>query len=167
MVFFTSSAISAGCRCPRCGALIENLRPVEVAKGSFDYSSRATRPARCSSWRKAGRPRFLPVNGTQKNLAFYRDGDFFGELSILEWHRPAPHQSKHSAIAGCSRSSHPRCAIWNKRYPEFGRLMEERLAQYEAKTEARVPLDFDDRDVARGNAQRTTRSRSTKITPRR
>ena len=27
-------------------------------------------------------------------------------------------------------------------FPEFGTLMEERLAQYQAKTEARVPLDF-------------------------
>ncbi len=27
-------------------------------------------------------------------------------------------------------------------YPEFGKLLEERLAQYKAKTEARIPLDF-------------------------
>ena len=29
-----------------------------------------------------------------------------------------------------------------RRYPEFAKLMEERLAQYRAKSEARVPLDF-------------------------
>ena len=27
-------------------------------------------------------------------------------------------------------------------YPQFGKLLEERLAQYKAKTEARIPLDF-------------------------
>ena len=29
-----------------------------------------------------------------------------------------------------------------RHYPEFGKLMEERLAQYKVKTEARIPLDF-------------------------
>src|SRR6202022_2873052 len=29
-----------------------------------------------------------------------------------------------------------------KRFPEFGNLLTERLAQYQAKTEARIPLDF-------------------------
>ena len=34
-----------------------------------------------------GRARAFPNNGAQRNLAFYREGDFFGELSILKAHR--------------------------------------------------------------------------------
>ena len=45
------------------------------------------------------------------------------------------------------------------RFPEFDKLLAERLAIYEAKTEARIPLDFTDRAAAGRNAALTTKSK--------
>ena len=81
------------------------------------------------------------MNGKERNLAFYRDGDFFGELSILNGSKRA---ASVEAFTDCrALALKPDAVLDLKRhYPEFEKLLEERLAQYEAKTEARVPLDF-------------------------
>ncbi len=97
--------------------------------------------ARCSFSRKDGRALSHSDNGREHNLAFYRDGDFFGELSILNG---SPRAASVEAFSDCSLLAlEPHEVRELKRhFPEFGKLMEERLAQYQAKTEARVPLDF-------------------------
>src|SRR5205814_1706213 len=78
---------------------------------------------------------------TQVNLAFYRDGDFFGELSILNG---SPRAASVEAYSDCDLLALDPDAVRSLKqsYPEFGKLLEERLAQYKAKAEARVPLDF-------------------------
>ncbi len=83
----------------------------------------------------------MDVNGRERNLAFYRDGDFFGELSILNGSKRA---ASVQAFSDCrALALEPEAVLDLKRhYPEFGKLLEERLAQYRAETEARVPLDF-------------------------
>ena len=89
-----------------------------------------------------GRARaFDANNGHEHNLAFYRDGDFFGELSILNGSARA---ASVEAFTDCRLLALEPDAVRDlkRRFPEFGRLMEERLAQYQAKTEARIPLDF-------------------------
>ncbi|PYL89365.1 MAG: hypothetical protein DMF14_13370, partial [Verrucomicrobia bacterium] len=89
-----------------------------------------------------GRARaFTQNNGAQVNLAFYRDGDFFGELSILNG---SPRAASVEAYSDCDLLALDPDAVRSLRqsYPEFGKLLEERLAQYKAKTEARIPLDF-------------------------
>ena len=89
-----------------------------------------------------GRARaFTQNNGAQDNLAFYRDGDFFGELSILNG---SPRAASVEAYADCHLLALDPEAVRSLKqsYPEFGKLLEERLAQYQAKTEARIPLDF-------------------------
>jgi ATP-binding cassette subfamily B protein len=89
-----------------------------------------------------GRARaFAQNNGSQKNLAFYRDGDFFGELSILNG---ASRAASVEAYSDCELFALAPDAVRSLKgsYPEFSQLLEERLAQYNKKTEARIPLDF-------------------------
>ncbi len=125
---------------PALRSLVEKLTPVEVAKG--EAIIREGDPPGAMFILEKGRARaFHSNNGTQQNLAFYRDGDFFGELSILNG---SPRAATVEAFSDCRLLALEPDAVRDlkRRYPEFGNLMEERLAQYQAETEARVPLDF-------------------------
>jgi HlyB family type I secretion system ABC transporter len=122
--------------------LVEKLQPLDVPKGNLII--RQGDPAGPMYILEKGRARAFAGtgnNGQQRNLAFYRDGDFFGELSILNGSSRA---ASVEAYSDCRLLAlDPDAVVELKRhFPEFERLMEERLAQYQAKTEARVPLDF-------------------------
>jgi HlyB family type I secretion system ABC transporter len=89
-----------------------------------------------------GRARaFTGVDGRERNLAFYREGYFFGELSILN---DSPRAASVEAFTDCQLLSLEPKSVRDlrRRFPEFDKLLSERLALYQAKTEARVPLDF-------------------------
>src|SRR6185437_14186675 len=89
-----------------------------------------------------GRARaFAGLNGRERNLAFYREGDFFGELSILNG---SPRAASVEAFTDCQLLSLEPKSVRDlrSRFPEFDKLLNERLALYQAKTEARIPLDF-------------------------
>src|SRR5438874_13287552 len=91
-----------------------------------------------------GRARaFTQNNGAQVNLAFYRDGDFFGELSILNG---SPRAASVQAYSDCDLLALDPDAVpgLKQRYPEVGKLRGEGLAQYKAKTEARIPVGVTD-----------------------
>jgi ATP-binding cassette subfamily B protein len=120
--------------------IIERLEPVEFPKGKLII--REGEEAGPMFILEKGRARaFAGTNGKQKNLAFYRDGDFFGELSILNGSKRAASVEAFTDVRALALQ--PQAVIDLKRhYPEFEKLLEERLAQYQAKTEARVPLDF-------------------------
>ncbi len=125
---------------PALRSLVEKLTPMDVVKG--EPIIREGDPPGAMFIIEKGRARaFHSNNGTQQNLAFYRDGDFFGELSILNG---SPRAATVEAFSDCRLLALEPDAVRDlkRRYPEFGKLMEERLAQYEAETEARVPLDF-------------------------
>ncbi|MBA2433875.1 MAG: peptidase domain-containing ABC transporter [Chthoniobacterales bacterium] len=125
---------------PALRSLVEKLRPLEVAKG--ESIIRQGDPPGAMFILEKGRARaFHSDNGTQQNLAFYRDGDFFGELSILNG---SPRAASVEAFSDCRLLALEPDTVRDlkRRYPEFENLLEERLAQYQAKTEARVPLDF-------------------------
>ncbi|MBA2433133.1 MAG: peptidase domain-containing ABC transporter [Chthoniobacterales bacterium] len=125
---------------PALRSVIEKLQPVEVPKGAMII--REGEEAGPMYILEKGRARaFAGTDGPQRNLAFYRDGDFFGELSILNG---SPRAASVEAHSDCRLLALEPEAVRDlkRQYPEFGRLMEERLAQYQAKTEARVPLDF-------------------------
>ncbi|CAN5450166.1 hypothetical protein BH20VER3_BH20VER3_18650 [soil metagenome] len=121
-------------------SLAEKLTPVEVRKGEA-IIQQGDPPGAMFILEKGRARAFLSNNGSQQNLAFYRDGDFFGELSILNG---SPRAASVEAFSDCSLLALEPEAVraLKRRYPEFGKLMEERLAQYQADTEARVPLDF-------------------------
>jgi ATP-binding cassette subfamily B protein len=89
-----------------------------------------------------GRARaFAGVDGRERNLAFYRAGDFFGELSILNG---SPRSASVEASTDCRLLALEPKSVKDLRrqFPEFSKLLSERLALYQAKTEARIPLDF-------------------------
>src|SRR5436853_5217968 len=120
--------------------MIEKLERVQFQKGNLIIKEGdAAGPMYIL---EKGRARaFTQNNGAQVNLAFYRDGDFFGELSILNG---SPRAASVEAYSDCDLLSLDPDAVRSLKqsYPEFGKLLEERLAQYKAKTEARIPLDF-------------------------
>ncbi|MDQ3315355.1 MAG: cyclic nucleotide-binding domain-containing protein, partial [Verrucomicrobiota bacterium] len=125
---------------PALRSLIEKLDPVEVQKG--DLIIRQGAEAGPMFILEKGRARaFHGANGRELNLAFYRDGDFFGELSILNG---SPRAASVEAFTDCRLLALEPSEVQDLKhnFPEFGKLIEERLAQYQAKAEARVPLDF-------------------------
>ena len=125
---------------PALRSLIEKLDPVDVKKG--DLIIREGDAAGPMFILEKGRARaFAGNNGREQNLAFYRDGDFFGELSILNG---SPRTASVEAFSDCHLLALEPDEVeeLKRNFPEFGKLMDERLAQYKAKTEARIPLDF-------------------------
>jgi ATP-binding cassette subfamily B protein len=125
---------------PALRSMIDKLTPIGVAKGSLIIrEGEAAGPLYVI---EKGRARaFTGVNGRELNLAFYREGDFFGELSILNG---APRAASVEAFTDCQLFALEPQAVLELRYrfPEFDKLLSERLALYQAKTEARIPLDF-------------------------
>jgi HlyB family type I secretion system ABC transporter len=120
--------------------LVERMTPVAFDRGATIL--REGDPAGPMFVVESGRVRiFTQKNGRQRNLAFYREGDFFGELSMLNG---SPRVASAEAVADCRLLAlAPEAAREIKEeFPAFGRLLEERLAQYQADTSARVPLDF-------------------------
>src|SRR5436189_1307003 len=120
--------------------MIDKLKPAGFAKGSLII--REGDDAGPLYVIEKGRARaFTGVNGRDQNLAFYREGDFFGELSILNG---SPRAASVEAFTDCQvQALDPKSARdLRRRFPEFDKLLSERLALYQAKTEARVPLDF-------------------------
>ncbi len=125
---------------PALRSVIENLQPVDVHKGTLII--RQGDEAGPLFVLEKGRARaFAGVNGKERNLAFYREGDFFGELSILNG---SPRAASVEAFTDCRLLSLDPKAVSDlrRRFPEFEKLLGERLALYEAKSEARIPLDF-------------------------
>jgi HlyB family type I secretion system ABC transporter len=121
-------------------SMIDKLAPVGYAKGSLII--RQGDEAGPMYVIEKGRARaFAGVNGRERNLAFYREGDFFGELSILNGSRRA---ASVEAFTDCKLLALDPQAVQDLRYrfPEFEKLLGDRLAIYQAKTEARIPLDF-------------------------
>src|SRR5437016_2321887 len=125
---------------PALRGMIEKLQRVQIQKGNLIIKEGDS--AGPMYILEKGRARaFTQNNGAKVNLAFYRDGDFFGELSILNG---SPRAASVEAYSDCDLLALDPEAVRSLKqsYPEFGRLLEERLAQYKAKTEARIPLDF-------------------------
>ena len=117
--------------------MIDKLAPVGFTKGSLII--REGEPAGPMYVIEKGRARvFAGMNGRERNLAFYREGDFFGELSILNG---SPRAASVEAFTDCKLLSLDPQAVHDlrTRFPEFEKLLGERLAIYQAKTEARIP----------------------------
>ncbi|PYL14182.1 MAG: hypothetical protein DMF43_02405, partial [Verrucomicrobia bacterium] len=125
---------------PALRGVIDKLKPAGFAKGSLII--REGDDAGPLYVIEKGRARaFTGLDGQERNLAFYREGDFFGELSILNG---SPRAASVEAFSDCQLLAlDPKSARdLRRRFPEFDKLLSERLALYQAKTEARVPLDF-------------------------
>ena len=125
---------------PVLRSMIDKLVPVGFAKGNLII--REGDPAGPLYVIEKGRARaFSGGNGRPMSLAFYREGDFFGELSAIN---NAPRAASVEAFTDCQLFSLAPKAVRDLRdqFPEFDKLISERLGLYQAKTEARIPLDF-------------------------
>jgi len=121
-------------------ALIAKLAPVDFKKGETIIHEGD--PAGPMFIVEKGRVRvFAKRNGRVRNVAFYREGDFFGELSILNG---SPRGASAEAVADSRVLALQPDVVRDlkEQFPEFRKLLEERLALYQADKEARVPLDF-------------------------
>jgi HlyB family type I secretion system ABC transporter len=125
---------------PVLRSMIDKLKPVTFEKGNLII--REGEDAGPLYILQKGRARaFSGVDGGERNLAFYREGDFFGELSILNG---SPRAASVEAFSDCELLSLEPKSVreLRRRFPEFDKLLGERLALYQAKKEARIPLDF-------------------------
>ena len=125
---------------PALRALMGELKPLGVRKGELIvregdnagpmYVLRAGRV-----WIYSG-PRETPVH-----RAFYREGEFFGELAMLSG---APRAATAEASSDCELLMLEVSSVTalRERFPEFEKLLRERMAQYQSTGEARIPLDF-------------------------
>lgn len=80
--------------------------------------------------------------GTQKHeRAFLRKGDLFGELSIV---RNQPRRTTVEALTDCRliKINEKTFGKLYANFPEFRNRIDERIAQYDYKKTARLPLDF-------------------------
>jgi ATP-binding cassette subfamily B protein len=125
---------------PVLRSMIDRLEPITFEKGKLII--REGDDAGPLYIIEKGRARaFSGVDGHERNLAFYREGDFFGELSVLNG---SPRAASVEAFSECQLLSLQSKSVQDlrRRFPEFDKLLNERLALYQAKTEARIPLDF-------------------------
>ncbi|MEI8388072.1 MAG: cyclic nucleotide-binding domain-containing protein, partial [Verrucomicrobiota bacterium] len=125
---------------PALSALLARIEPAQFAKGETIIQE--GQPAGPMFIIERGHVRiFTSSNGSEKNLAFLRDGDFFGELSAI---KGLERTASAEAVRDCQLLSlKPKAVLeLSREFPDFARLLEERIAQYHVGTEARVPLDF-------------------------
>src|SRR5262249_29473101 len=125
---------------PVLRGMIEKLTPVAFEKGNLIIKE-GDEAGPLYVIEKGRARAFAGLNGRENNLAFYREGDFFGELSILN---SSPRSSSVEAFTDCQLLSldpkSVRALPW--RFPEIEKLLSGRLPLYQEKTEARLPLDF-------------------------
>ena len=125
---------------PALNRMIEKLTPALFSKGELIL--REGGPPGPMYVVESGHVRvYALANGKPRNLAFYREGDFFGELSILNG---SPRAASAEAVSDCRLLALDPASVreLEHSFSQFRALMEERLAQYSAETTARVPLDF-------------------------
>src|SRR6516164_4175318 len=125
---------------PISRSMVEKSKPAAFEKGNLII--REGDDAGPLYLLQKGRARaFTGTNGAERNLAFYREGDFFGEVSIL---KGSPRTASVQAFTDCELLSVDATVVraLQRRFPEFDKLLTERVALYEAKNEARIPLDF-------------------------
>jgi ATP-binding cassette subfamily B protein len=120
--------------------LTESLESVEVAPGTVVvHQGDASGPMYVIG---EGRLRvFLEHEGRRTYRSYLRKGDFFGEISLF---KGAPRTASVEAVSACRllRLSPDTFQRLLAEYPEFKQQIEERIAQYDYRKTARVPLDF-------------------------
>jgi HlyB family type I secretion system ABC transporter len=125
---------------PVLRSMIDQLKPVGFEKGNL-IIRQGDEAGPLYIIEKGRACAFAGVDGRERNLAFYREGDFFGELSILNG---SPRAASVEAVTDCELLALEPGAVQalRRRFSEFDKVLSERLALYQAKTEARIPLDF-------------------------
>jgi ATP-binding cassette subfamily B protein len=84
---------------------------------------------------------FVQADSKTRNVAYRRAGDYFGEISAI---RGTPRTATVQCATACRLLCMKRDALLGlmETHPEFQRAVEERMAAYDYRTEAKVPVDF-------------------------
>ena len=138
--FFRSYTAFARLPVDAVAAMLSQLEAQTVAAGELVI--RQGEPAGPMYIVEAGRLRvFVEEDGGRRYLRYLRRGDFFGELSLF---KHEPRTSTVEAVEPCRllRLNEATFRQLLEGYPEFRTQLEERIAQYDYRTVARVPLDF-------------------------
>ena len=120
--------------------MLRELEPLSVAAG--DIVIRQGDPPGAMYVVEEGRLRvFLEEAGSRRYVGYIRKGDIFGEVSLFKGERRA---ASVEAVSPCrllrlTEETYAKLLA----YPVFKRRIEERISQYDYRTIARVPLDFD------------------------
>ncbi|HSB73813.1 MAG TPA: peptidase domain-containing ABC transporter [Candidatus Methylomirabilis sp.] len=120
--------------------MLAELEPVAVARGTRVI--RQGDPPGPMYIVQEGRLRiFTEEDGSRRYLAYLRTGDFFGEMSLFKGEVRA---ATVEAVSPCRllRLTERTFAKLLDGEPDFKKQLEERIAQYDFKSVARVPLDF-------------------------
>lgn len=121
-------------------ALVNRLEPCEFQDGTtIVKKGESSGPLYIM---ESGRARAIEKRqGREVNLAFYREGDYFGELSALTGSPRAATVVAESAVRLYSLSPEAFDELGNE-FPMLQRLFQERRDSYLTEGETRVPLDF-------------------------
>ena len=122
------------------GALLQDLEPVEAAPG--DAIIREGEPPGPLYIVQDGRCRVhMGVDGKRRNVAFLRKGEYFGELSVF---KGQPRTATVEAVTPCRllRLTQETYRDLLSRYPAFREEIKSRIAQYDYRRTAAIPLDF-------------------------
>ncbi|HTS88924.1 MAG TPA: peptidase domain-containing ABC transporter [Gemmatimonadales bacterium] len=120
--------------------LLRALEPVDVGAGETVF--REGDPPGPLYIIEEGRCRLhVGVDGRRRNVAFLRKGEFFGEQSVF---RDQPREGTIEAVtpARLLRLTRETYADLLRRYPEFREEIDGRLAQYDFRHTAQIPIDL-------------------------
>ena len=122
--------------------LLARISPIDFSKGELVF--RQGDPVGPMFVVESGHVRvFARHGGRTHNVAFYREGDFFGEVAILN---DAPRAASVEAVTDVRLLALEPDAVreLEEQFPEFQAQLEEHRAQFARaeETDARVPLDF-------------------------
>ena len=96
---------------------------------------------------ESGRLRvFNEEDGERKYRAYFRKGDFFGEMSVF---KGIPQTASVETVSECTllKLTEKTFQKLLVKYPDFKRSIEERIEQYDYKKVARVPVDFEEENL--------------------
>jgi HlyB family type I secretion system ABC transporter len=120
--------------------LLRALEPVEVRAGEIIV--RDGDPPGPLYIIEEGRCRVhIEVDGRRRNVAFLRKGEFFGEQSVF---RNQPREGTVEAVTATRllRLTRATYADLLERHPQFREEIEDRLAQYDFRHTAQIPIDL-------------------------
>ncbi len=121
--------------------LLERLEPVEIGEGEAVFHQ--GEPAGPMYVVEEGRLRVFTEDDGQRNyLRYLRKGDFFGELSLF---KSTDRTATVEAVSPCRllKLDQETFAKLIAEQPDFKKKIEQRIAQYDFRRVARVPLDFE------------------------
>jgi len=120
--------------------LLAALEPVEVAPNTtIIEEGEAPGPMYIL---EEGRCRVhVGVGARRRNVAFLRKGEFFGELSVF---RDQPREASVEAVTACRllQLTQETYSDLLEKYPAFRDAIEERIAQYDFRHTAQIPIDL-------------------------